>query len=193
MPIVRVVLRSAFILLLVWSGVSYARYIQGDPLGVLPDGAPRAGGLNHVYAYAHNSPLRYDDPMGLDYWVEGAAAGEAGMGLHQSICVGKRDGRRTCISFGRRGQGDCLFNCQGHIYRDVSVPGDIYGDLYRYTDPQTDRWIRNYFNTLVGTRGQWDVLGGENCRAFSQDMFDELNRTFGGRAGFAPRIDFGAP
>lgn len=61
------------------------------------------------------------------------------------------------------------------------------GDYYRYTSPQTDRVIRNYFNTLVGTRGRWDVIGGENCRAFSQDMFDELFGTYGGTSGPIPK------
>lgn len=174
--------------LVVYCGAASARYIQGDPLGVLPDDAPRPGGLNHVYAYVNNSPLRYVDPTGLDYWVEGAVPGEAGWGAHQSICVGKRDGRRSCISFGRRpGQGTCFFNCDGHIYRDKSAAGGVAGGLYRYTSPQTDRWIRNYFNTLVGTRGRWDVLGGENCRVFSQDMFDELTRTVGGGTGIPPK------
>lgn len=179
--------RAVLVLILAWCGAASARYIEGDPMGILPDGTPRLGGLNHVYGYVNANPLRYTDPEGLDYWVEGAVSGEAGMGLHQSVCVGKRDGRRSCISFGRRGDGDCLFNCKGHIYRDRSAAGGVYGGYYRYTSSQTDQWIRNYFNMLVGTRGPWDVIGGENCRTFSQDMFDELNRTFGGGMGPIPK------
>lgn len=187
MSTARAITSTLFVMLTSFGSIASARYIQGDPLGILPDGAPRPAGLNHVYGYVANNPLRYTDPMGLDYWVENAVPGEAGFGLHQSICVGKRNGRRSCISFGRRGDGNCLFNCQGHIYRDTSAPGDVVGDYYRYTSPQTDRVIRNYFNTLVGTRGRWDVIGGENCRAFSQDMFDELFGTYGGTSGPIPK------
>jgi hypothetical protein len=186
MGIKRAAMHAFFAVLLMYCGAASARYIQGDPLGVLPDGAPRDGGLNHVYAYVNSSPLRYADSTGLDYWVEDAVAGEAGLGFHQSICVGKRNGRRSCISFGRRG-GNCLFNCEGHIYRDRSAPGGVVGGYFRYTNAQTDRWIRNYFNTLVGTRGRWDVVGGENCRDFSQNMFYELNSTFGGAQGIPPQ------
>jgi len=155
------------------------RFISKDPIGFL-------GGLN-VFTYVENDPIDLIDPLGLDYWVEGAVEGEAGLGFHQSICVGKRNGARMCISFGRMpGQGDCYFKCKGHIYQDKSAPGDIYQNYYRVTSNETDIKIRKHFASLLGTEGRWDVLLGQNCRSFSQDMFSYLLKTYGGTPRVSP-------
>jgi hypothetical protein len=132
--------------------------------------------------------MHHTDPLGLDYWVEGAVEGELGWGWHQSICVGKRGGKRSCVSFGRRpSEGDCLFNCKGHVYRDTSAPGPIYRDYYRITNEETDQKIRKYFDSLIGQKDEWDVVGGKNCRNFSQDLFWELVGNYGGKTGPIPK------
>ncbi len=39
------------------------KYKQADPIGVSPRGL--RGGLNHLYAYVQNNPIRFADPKGL--------------------------------------------------------------------------------------------------------------------------------
>lgn len=125
------------------------------------------------------------DPEGLDYWIEDADPSEAGLGLHQSICVGKYGTtNRSCISFGRKpGQGDCWFDCDGHVYRDRSPPGDVVPPYYRVTSAATDRKIKAFFEErLRDPDRRWDAVGRENCRLFSQATFDYLVATYGGEA-----------
>lgn len=149
------------------------RFISEDPVAY-----PRH---SNFYIYAGNSPVVYSDPEGRDYWIEGPVPSESGWGAHQSICVGTRGGSRSCISFGRmHGEAGCLLDCKGHVYRDRSAPGSIYRNYFRKTDSQVDRKIRAYFDSLVGTKGRWDVIGGQNCRGFSQDTFSHLVDKYGG-------------
>jgi hypothetical protein len=70
-----------------------ARYVQGDPIGVVPNPTSKAitaadvlrlQRLNHSYVYVRNDPLSYIDPYGLVDWkgtfggisaIRGAGAG----------------------------------------------------------------------------------------------------------------------
>jgi RHS repeat-associated protein len=186
---------------LTYNGARYyssalGRFLTPDPKSVLEHaedfidsiraGSPQPADFN-PFVYAGNNPLRFTDPTGLDYWMEGAVEGEAGLGRHQSVCVGKWNGVRKCISFGRKpSEGNCLFDCKGHVYYDRSAAGPVVDERYRYTDGATDRRISTYFDSLVGGQGTWDLFGGKNCRVFSEQIFQYLVATYGGQAGPPP-------
>jgi RHS repeat-associated protein len=82
------------------------RYIESDPLGLLPSG-PR-GGMNHLYVYADNNSLSKKDPLGLSEtctWAGFSAAIAAVVGVQivrdTGVCVDDcgrtRTRNRTCI------------------------------------------------------------------------------------------------
>jgi len=40
------------------------RYMESDPIGLLPQGPHK--GINHLFAYVGNNPIRFTDPNGLN-------------------------------------------------------------------------------------------------------------------------------
>ena len=62
---------------------------------------------------------------------------------------------------------------------------------YRLTPAATDRKVKAYLDKRLRDDDRpWDVLGGENCRVFSQSVYDHIVSTFGGATpvvGNAPK------
>ena len=151
------------------------RYIEADPIGL-------EGGMN-LYGYAGANPLKFTDATGLDYWIEGTAKGEGGLGFHQSICVGQYDSpNRTCISFGVDDPNQCesMRRCKGKVYYDDSAPGSIVFGRYRKTNADQDRRIVEFFESLIGKEAPYDLVNN-NCRDFVYRVFRSLEFRFGGR------------
>ena len=164
---------------------AFARYIQGDPAGIVPNPTPRAitsadvlrrQQLNHSYAYVNSSPLRYVDPTGLDYWIEGSVPGEGGHPFHQSICVGQYAGARACISFGVA-EDNCLMGCRGEVYQDTSAAGPIVRGTHRVTSSEIDMEILRYFSSMMGRSGRYYLIGN-SCRDFSRDVHRTLDSQY---------------
>jgi len=162
------------------------RYVQSDPIGL-------EGGTD-TFGFVGGSPLINVDPDGLDYWIENAAdteqkCPEQGCGAHQSFCVGKPYGKRFCISFGRMGgQGWCLRDCKGRVYEDRSPVGPIDQSSYRSSGGATDRKIEQKLRPRLKGEGRYDFIGfpGNNCRTFSQALFDEIDKDVRGNATAPP-------
>ncbi len=141
-------------------------YTQSDPIGL-------GGGVN-TYAYVGGNPVKFTDATGLDYWIEGAAKGEGGLGFHQSICVGKyNSSNRQCILFGVEDPKQCesMFKCKGKVYPDNSAPGSIV--RYHYTTAEQDKQIADFFNILLGNEAPYDLINN-NCRDFVYRVFRAL-------------------
>ncbi len=156
------------------------RYRQSDPIGL-------EGGIN-TFAYSGSNPLSNTDRNGLDYWVEGSVRGEGGYPFHRSVCVGQYNGVRKCISFGVA-EEDCYFGCKGEVYNDTSAAGPlIYGKYtywYRYSSAETDAKISKEFDSLVGTKGLYWLIGN-SCRNFSGRVFADLTKKYRGEAKKKP-------
>ena len=157
------------------------RFISEDPIRFEGDGP-------NFYLYAGENPITNTDPFGMDYWVEGSVKGEGGYPFHESVCVGKYEGARNCISFGVA-EDNCIFGCKGEVYRDTSAPGPLRGGRYtykyRYTDAATDALISAEFDAMVGTPGPYWLLGN-NCVDFSERMYEYLVQKYHGKVRQKP-------
>ncbi|MGE5113322.1 MAG: RHS repeat-associated core domain-containing protein [Acidobacteriaceae bacterium] len=165
-----------------------ARYYEPNIGRFLSEDPIRFEGGVKFYGYAGANPINNTDPTGLDYWIEGSVPGEGAYPYHQSVCVGKYDGARYCISFGVA-EDNCLMGCKGEVYQDTSAAGPLRGGTYtywyRYTDAGIDAKISTELHAMVGSKGSYWLLGN-NCRDFSWRVFLHLTETYGGKAKQKP-------
>ena len=150
---------------------SIGRFLQTDPIYY-------EDGLN-LYAYCLNNPIKWTDPWGLDIWVENDP--EIGYGLHQRICIGNPNGYFEAYSFGLDSEWHILIPFRtGSIYRDWNAHilghrGRILRNLR--TTRKQDEFAREALRKMENERLRYGV--DNNCRTFSNDMFDILSEQFG--------------
>lgn len=130
------------------------------------------------------NPVNHFDEKGLDYWIEGQGSCERGGGFHQSICVGKFGGQKTCYAFGSDDPQCKLYGaigkCIGMIYPDTCGDGNVIDCTYVRTSPEIDSQIIGSFNQYLGTTGNYSILTN-NCRHFAQATWRKLRGEFGGK------------
>lgn len=133
-----------------YSGLASARYIEGDPVGIVPNPTPRAitasdvlrlHRLNHSYVYVSNNPLRSTDPSGLVDWtgvfgggsyVVGGGGGVFGFQLTSECKCNQRvtiTGFASALSagFGVKAAAASGSSAEFYDYRDCPDPGIANG------------------------------------------------------------------
>lgn len=74
------------------------RYVQADPLGITTTKIPTpTTGLNHLYAYAENEPLRRTDPRGN---LSGSGGVAIGASVYGVACLAYAVGRANSLFVG---------------------------------------------------------------------------------------------
>jgi hypothetical protein len=147
-------LRTASVVLAValigFCGTVSARYIQGDPVGIVPNPTPRAitastvlsvHRLNHSYAYVSSSPLGSTDPSGLVDWrgvfgggsyIEGGGGGVFGFQLTSECKCNQRVtitgfASALAVGFGIKAAAASGSSAEFYDYKDCPDPGIANG------------------------------------------------------------------
>jgi RHS repeat-associated protein len=152
----------------------WGRYLAVDALG-------QGTGAN-LYAYAGNSPLRFVDPMGLEYgfWLEASSPGEPGP--HISVGVGDTDDPSKNKTFSY-GVGDPSDFSKGEVYEDTNKGGEIL----RFTKltPEEAALVMSELEKQKGTKGDYGLLSS-NCRHYSAEFYEALQAAIGAKDSPAP-------
>jgi len=152
--------------------LAIGRFLQPDPIGY-------EAGLN-LYRYCGNNPINFVDPWGLDIWVEEHKL------FHKNINVGNPKGSYDSWSYRVKGNSiwQALNNMvnpfaedyhTGIVYEDIQPQGEI--TRYLKTTQEQDRLAKEQLHTLVGEGVGYD-LWGNNCRGFSDTIFDLFSGLF---------------
>jgi RHS repeat-associated protein len=135
------------------------RFLNRDPKKELAVG-------ENQFAYTLANPVRWNDPTGLDVWIEGPSFGEPF--AHQSICFGYPFGKYVCVSF--------AINGGGGVYID-KVPG---GQIESYLPATLDQTV-DALNYVLSKQPEDDKKWygvNEICRSYSQRYFDEIQKKY---------------
>jgi len=153
---------------------SLGRFLQRDPVGYSAD-------IN-IYRYVLNNPILFNDPLGLDVWIEGASPGEPG--AHESINVGDPNGNYDSFSFGFTGRLSPKYGLEGEVYRDPLKGGPIDSRFYRKTSVAEDASIRTSLESQIGTKMAYTPWS--TCRTYSQNEFLRIVREGYGQSTSPP-------
>ena len=147
------------------------RFLQPDPIGY-------ADSMN-LYQYCGNNPIKYIDPYGLDYWVQGSLWG------HRSFCVGDPKGKFS--SYGFYPTTIKFWNSPGMI----NGPRDNIAGNYQHKFPikttsekdseikdTMDKLMDNY-NSLPPEQRDAYIYGLYDCHSFANQMYDYFNDLLG--------------
>jgi RHS repeat-associated protein len=146
------------------------KFISEDPIGF------NAGDSN-LSRYVGNSSVNWEDPSGLDVWIENAAPGQTPLN-HQKIVVGDFYGYgsdRTAFSYALEKSGRIWGFGTGIVYMDEQLGGSV--ENYMKTNKQQDVKIYSALTRLLGKTASYS-LPINNCRKFSFDAFEEIKKEF---------------
>ena len=136
------------------------RWIQRDPIG-------EAGGVN-LFQFVGNNPLRYVDPLGLDYWTV-YVTGFSGA-AHQVVYGDDGSGGSYTIEYGPQGGGlNRLYGPGQYNYNHYNYPPNQLAynpkdSQRRQTCPEVDKSLNGTAAGLGANNGtpNYCVLGN-NC------------------------------
>jgi len=180
-------------------GVDGREYDTGTGRWLSRDAIQERGG-NNLYEYVFDKPSIAVDPYGTDIYLNQGNTDAPwwqppNRELHQSICVDTWDDKccktgRRCFSFGLSGFGWAAPSDTWLGQPSPNAGGPGRGTVYDSTGCgiwdvkvikttcQQDKEFLKMLESMEGTEDTYSV-GRHNCRAFSQDMFNQAQKKYG--------------